>query len=74
MISYQSQFQPGKKIIQKTKPGTAYGKYKLEKGLLSIAGPQIQIIHIKPFYFHTLIYPKGKAYQHKQHNQICFPS
>ena len=65
MVSNQRQLQPGGQIIQESKAGAAYRKYKLKKGLLPITGPQIQIIHVKSPDLHPLIDPKAKTYQYK---------
>ena len=60
MVSYKGQFQPGHQVIQKAESGASHGKIKFRKRLLSITGPQIEIIHIKAFDFNSAIDKKSE--------------
>ena len=60
-------------IIQETEPRTPHGKYKLPKGLLSVTGPQIEVIHIKPLYFNSSVYEEGKRHKKSRGNDLILP-
>ena len=61
MISNKRKLQPGNQVVQETKAGAAHGKHVLQEALLAVAGPEVQIIHIKPLDRNAAVYKKAKS-------------
>lgn len=73
MISNHSHFQPRCQIIKKAETGTPHRKYILQKALLSVAGPEIQIIHIKALDLDSPVDPHSQPEKQPHKDQMILP-
>ena len=73
MISHHSHFQPGCQIIKEAETGTSHGKYILQKALLSVAGPEIQVIHIKALDLDSPVDPHSQPEKQSHKDQMILP-
>ena len=73
MISHHRHLQPGSQIIEEAESGASDGEHILQKALLPVAGPEIQIIHIESPDFHPSVDPHGKAQKKAHKNHMVLP-
>ena len=73
MVLNHCHLQPGCQIIEETEPCAPHWKYVLEEALLPVAGPEVEIIHIKPFDLDPPIDPDSDSKEQPHKNHMILP-